>query len=462
MLGAALLALPSLAWAASGAHSHAHSAVNAAAPTSKQPAPTAVYDRTTWQGEARIEDPNQECTYYSYPPVNAIIGSYPAIWKTADLSAAGISADDKALFRALNATVPQIQPRGDRAGDFQGVVYDGNTDPDCWWTYTRCTTPKISSLPADVTKCDEPNTWGFTLDDGPNCSHNAYFDYLQSVNQKATLFYIGSNVLDWPLEAQRGLADGHEICSHTWSHPYMTSLTNEQVFAELYFSKKAIKEILGITVRCWRPPYGDVDDRIRYIAEALDMRTIVWNADTDDYNWITQGLPAIRKNYQSILNNQSAGAYDNSGAIVLTHEIDAGTMQLSQEFLPQIMKQFTGGVLPVAVCMNNTEPYVEQGSYVYPNYAQWASGTRSIQLAAPTAAPNSGRLILDTQGSVTISGATVSSAPPTQASAAQQQKATSVTGVQGAATTVAHSSASQAVAPLFAIVLGVLATGLAL
>ncbi|BGP25534.1 hypothetical protein JCM10295v2_004462 [Rhodotorula toruloides] len=431
MLGAALLALPSLAWAASGAHSHAHSAVNAAAPTSKQPAPTAVYDRTTWQGEARIEDPNQECTYYSYPPVNAIIGSYPAIWKTADLSAAGISADDKALFRALNATVPQIQPRGDRAGDFQGVVYDGNTDPDCWWTYTRCTTPKISSLPADVTKCDEPNTWGFTLDDGPNCSHNAYFDYLQSVNQKATLFYIGSNVLDWPLEAQRGLADGHEICSHTWSHPYMTSLTNEQVFAELYFSKKAIKEILGITVRCWRPPYGDVDDRIRYIAEALDMRTIVWNADTDDYNWITQGLPAIRKNYQSILNNQSAGAYDNSGAIVLTHEI-------------------------------NTEPYVEQGSYVYPNYAQWASGTRSIQLAAPTAAPNSGRLILDTQGSVTISGATVSSAPPTQASAAQQQKATSVTGVQGAATTVAHSSASQAVAPLFAIVLGVLATGLAL
>lgn len=46
-----------------------------------------------------------------------------------------------------------------------------------------------------------------------------------------------------------------------------------------------------------------------------------WNADTDDYNWVTQGLPAIRKNYQSILNNQSAGAYDDSGVIVLTHEM---------------------------------------------------------------------------------------------------------------------------------------------
>ena len=26
------------------------------------------------------------------------------------------------------------------------------------------------------------------------------------------MFYIGSNVMDWPLEAQRGVQDGHEIC----------------------------------------------------------------------------------------------------------------------------------------------------------------------------------------------------------------------------------------------------------
>ena len=26
------------------------------------------------------------------------------------------------------------------------------------------------------------------------------------------MFYIGSNVADWPYEAQRGIVDGHEIC----------------------------------------------------------------------------------------------------------------------------------------------------------------------------------------------------------------------------------------------------------
>ena len=31
-------------------------------------------------------------------------------------------------------------------------------------------------------------------------------------------FYIGSNVMDWPLQAMRGIEDGHQICVHTWSH----------------------------------------------------------------------------------------------------------------------------------------------------------------------------------------------------------------------------------------------------
>jgi peptidoglycan/xylan/chitin deacetylase (PgdA/CDA1 family) len=64
-----------------------------------------------------------------------------------------------------------------------------------------------------VSAVPEPETLGYGFDDGPNCTHNVFYDYLASQNQKATMFYIGSNVFDWPLEAQRALADGHEICA---------------------------------------------------------------------------------------------------------------------------------------------------------------------------------------------------------------------------------------------------------
>ena len=81
---------------------------------------------------------------------------------------------------------------------------------------TKCTTPKQTGLPADVSSVPEPKTIGYGFDDGPNCTHNIFYDYLASQNQKATMFFIGSNVMNWPLEAQRALADGHQICGREW------------------------------------------------------------------------------------------------------------------------------------------------------------------------------------------------------------------------------------------------------
>uniref|UniRef100_A0A0K3CAD2 chitin deacetylase n=1 Tax=Rhodotorula toruloides TaxID=5286 RepID=A0A0K3CAD2_RHOTO len=180
----------------------------------------------------------------------------------------------------------------------------------------------------------------------------------------ATLFYIGSNVLDWPLEAQRGLADGHEICAHTWSHRYMTSLTNEQVFAEFYYSKKAIKDVLGVTVQCWRPPYSDVDDRVRYIANSLGMQTQIWRDNTFDYEIATLPRSQIEANYADIIKAGQNGTFANNGTIVLTHEFNNDTMSLMMENYPKIKAAFKN-IVPVGVAYNNTQPYVEK-EYTYP------------------------------------------------------------------------------------------------
>jgi len=81
----------------------------------------------------------------------------------------------------------------------------------------------------------------------------------------------------------------------------MTSLTNEQAFAELYYSKKAIKDVIGVTVQCWRPPYGDVDDRIRYIAQSLGMTTVIWEDNTFDYEIATLSASKVQANYVSLI-----------------------------------------------------------------------------------------------------------------------------------------------------------------
>lgn len=130
------------------------------------------------------------------------------------------------------------------------------------------------NLPRDLYNCEQSKTAGIAITDGPDCLYDQLYDFLLQNSQRVTLFFIGSSILRHASLARRALIEGHHICLQPWSYQIMTSLSNETVFAELYYSIKAAKAIIGVTPTCWSPPYGEVDDRVRYIANAMGLRTI--------------------------------------------------------------------------------------------------------------------------------------------------------------------------------------------
>lgn len=292
-------------------------------------------------------------------------------------------------WNSIAPGVPNIAPKGSNSEISSAFTTYSASDPDCWWSYKQCTTPKIPGIPADIAFVPEPNTLGYGFDDGPNCSHNAFYDYLQSQNQKATMYFIGSSVMIWPLEAQRALADGHEICVHTWSHRYMTSFQSQDAFAELWYTMQAIKLATGVTPTCWRPPMGDVDDRIRYIANALGLQTIIWQHDSFDWELgqtvngavITQ--QDVENNYMTFINQAATGQFAQQGAIILTHELNNFTMSEAVKFYPQLKGAFQH-IVPVGVALNKSKPYQEAG-YSLPSFQQYISGTTSVNNPAPSA-----------------------------------------------------------------------------
>jgi len=244
-------------------------------------------------------------------------------------------------------------------------------------------------LVPDTAGVPEPNTLGYGFDDGPNCSHNAFYDYLTSQNQKATMFYIGSNVMDWPLEAQRAITDGHEICVHTWSHRYMTAFNSTSAFAEFWYTMQAIKLATGVTPTCWRPPYGDVDDRIRTIAHLLGLRTIIWQSDSNDWqNGVGNITGAtVDANYQALITAQGNGSYDTAGTIMLTHELNNYTMSEAIKFYPALKAAFKA-IVPVGVALNITNPYVET-NYTLPSFAAYTAGTTQLNSTNTTSGSSS-------------------------------------------------------------------------
>jgi len=235
----------------------------------------------------------------------------------------------------------------------------------------------LAGLPPDVATVPEPSTLGYGFDDGPNCSHNVFYDFLASQNQKATFYFIGSNVQDYPLEAQRALADGHEICAHTWSHPYMTTLSSEAAFAEIWYSMQMIKLAVGVTVTCWRPPFGDVDDRIRSIANALGLQTIMWEYDTEDASVDGKTITdqTVVDNYNNFISTAGNGTFNSTGVILLTHELNNFTMSEAITYYPQLTSVIQH-LVPVGVALNKTQPYVET-NFSLPTFAQYIAGTRT-------------------------------------------------------------------------------------
>ncbi|KAJ6459735.1 carbohydrate esterase family 4 protein [Mycena vitilis] len=326
-------------------------------------------------GQAAITDPTAECTDYNYPPVAAAAASFPTLWQPV----ASVPTTDPgyAKFTAMNASIPNIAPKGVN-GVPSGVIdtYSQSADPDCWWSASQCTTPKVSGLKPDMADMPEPRTLGYGFDDGPNCSHNAFYDYLTAKNQKATMYYIGSSVMIWPLQAQRAVSDGHEICVHTWSHRSMTAFTNEQAFGELWFTMQAIKLVTGVTPTCWRPPLGDVDDRIRYIATQLGLVTVMWKYDAFDWQVGAGTTPPVtaadvQANYDKLISAANNGTFNTVGAIMLTHELNNFTMQTAIDNYPKLIAAFDH-LTPVGVGYNRTNPYVEQ-NYTQPSFSAYVA-----------------------------------------------------------------------------------------
>jgi len=208
----------------------------------------------------------------------------------------------QAWIDALNAAVtagniPNI-PQSTESGG-QNPVYPQGYDPTgpevCSGTY-KCMNP--------LDYWNAPSGYfGTGFDDGPTevsfhfvqHKHKPHFrpynffqvspmlyNFLQENNISATHFMIGIQILSFPSTFQFAFDTlGGDIAVHTWTHPYMTTLSNLDVVAQLGWTMQIIHDSTGGRLpQFWRPPYGDSDNRVRAIAqEVFGLKAIYWNQE---------------------------------------------------------------------------------------------------------------------------------------------------------------------------------------
>ncbi|ORX75685.1 glycoside hydrolase/deacetylase, partial [Basidiobolus meristosporus CBS 931.73] len=147
-----------------------------------------------------------------------------------------------------------------------GICASTSCGPDecdkCWESCGNC--PRQE----DVYGCKK-GEWALSFDDGPEESTSELLDILDAAKVKVTLLMIGSQVVKFPQIVKRAYDAGHLIAQHTWSHPHLMTLSNEQIVAELRATEDAIFNVTGVKTAYIRPPFGEADDRVKAVFKAM-------------------------------------------------------------------------------------------------------------------------------------------------------------------------------------------------
>lgn len=135
---------------------------------------------------------------------------------------------------------------------------------------------------------------------------------------------------------------GHEICSHSVTHPMMTTLTDAQLDYEAKHSQEYLQGLIGQPVPNFATPYGDYDARVNDVLDNYygSHRTVDEGFNSKD------NFNRYRLRVQNIFNTTTAAEVtawvnqakaDNTWLILVYHRIGANPEEFDSS--PQVFAQ---------------------------------------------------------------------------------------------------------------------------
>ena len=175
-------------------------------------------------------------------------------------------------------------------------------------------------------------------------------DIMQKNGVRCTFFAVEFWVEKYPEYAAKIVDSGHELGTHSRTHPYMSKLSKAQIQSELTTSASAIERVTGQKPSLFRAPYGDYNNTLIDTATELGLYTIQWDVDSLDWKNLSATEIALR-----VINGAK------NGSIILCHNNGLHTA----EALPMIF----------STLKNKGYTFVPIGELIYKqNYVIDASG----------------------------------------------------------------------------------------
>lgn len=169
-----------------------------------------------------------------------------------------------------------------------------------------------------------------TFDDGGSVWQvRRILDALRDANVKATFFLLGDWAAANPDLVREIAAAGHEIANHSYSHPSLVWLNEEEMKSDIEAAQQILSGLSKEPVRLFRPPYGAYNSSVLNVVRELGLAALVmWDVDTWDWTGSAAGTISYR-----VLTGVSPGS------IVLFHLHGAHTAEALGEIIPDLKER---------------------------------------------------------------------------------------------------------------------------
>ncbi len=195
--------------------------------------------------------------------------------------------------------------------------------------------PTGNASPADLAKYDSyylgdtsQKVIYLTFDCGyENGYTGQILDALKKHGAPAAFFVVGHMIESAPDIVRRMAAEGHVVGNHTFHHPDMSSISQQDAFQkELDSLAQLYQQTTGRPLsRFYRPPQGKYSEENLKQAQALGYKTIFWSLAYVDWN--TDSQPTAEQAYSKLLPRI------HNGAIVLLHSTSRTNAEILDELL---------------------------------------------------------------------------------------------------------------------------------
>jgi peptidoglycan/xylan/chitin deacetylase (PgdA/CDA1 family) len=148
--------------------------------------------------------------------------------------------------------------------------------------------------------CKMPGVIALTFDDGLTRKSVRILDVLEQKNVKATFFVVGETLLNQNnfLTLKRISGSGHVIGNHSWTHPFLTRITESQFKLEILNTQNGINLVTNKHYYC-RPPFGAINHHIQDELNKLGFTIVFWNLDLRD--WEPKSKDKEWRSYEKII-----------------------------------------------------------------------------------------------------------------------------------------------------------------